>query len=59
MQWERDAVHILQDTGWALGLVWMGKDNLVHTGVWATDSPPNSESQTTLHRSTTCQYWAV
>jgi len=33
MHWERDAVLILQDTGWALGLVWMGKDNLVPTGV--------------------------
>jgi hypothetical protein len=31
--WERDVVPILQDAGWALVLVWMGKENLGPTRV--------------------------
>jgi hypothetical protein len=44
---ERDAVHITQEDGWALGPVWTGAEILVPTGILSPDRPARSES---LHR---------
>jgi hypothetical protein len=30
--WETDLVPLMQEGGWALGLVWMGTENLAHAG---------------------------
>jgi len=40
---KRDLVPIVQDAGWALGLVWMGLDNLTCHSVWIPDYPACSE----------------
>jgi len=30
--WERDLAPLIQEAGWALGLVWMGTENFAHAG---------------------------
>ena len=34
---ERDRVSIVQEAGWASGMVWMGMENLTPMGCWTTD----------------------
>ena len=40
---EKDPVPIVQEAGWAPGLVWTGKENLVPTGLRTPDRPYRSE----------------
>ena len=40
---ERDPVPIVQGTGWALGPVWTGAENLAPTGIRSPDLPARSE----------------
>jgi hypothetical protein len=35
---------MVQETGWALGLVWLGAENLPSTGIRCLDRPARSES---------------
>ena len=42
--WERDAVTIVQEAGWAPEPVRTGAENLVSTGITSPDSPACSES---------------
>jgi hypothetical protein len=37
-------VPILQEDGWAQGLVWTGADNLATTGIRSLERPARSES---------------
>jgi len=37
--WERDALSIVQEAGWASGLVWMGLETLTPTRVWTSEHP--------------------
>jgi len=39
-----DPLPIVQEAGWAPGLVWMGAENLAGTGIRFTDRPSRSES---------------
>ena len=39
--WERDTVPIVQEAGWAPGLVWMGAENITPSGMWSC--PAHSE----------------
>jgi hypothetical protein len=41
---ERDAVSIVQETGWAPGPVWTPAENLASTGIRSPDRPTRSES---------------
>jgi len=34
-----DPLHIVQEVGWALGLVWMGAEKLTSTGIRSPDRP--------------------
>ena len=40
----RDPVPIVQEAGWAPGLVWTGTENLAPTGIRSPDRPTRSES---------------
>ena len=40
---ERDPVPIVQEAGWAPGLVWTGAENLAHTGIRSPYRPARSE----------------
>jgi hypothetical protein len=42
--WERYPIPILQETGWAPGLVWTGAENLAFTGSRYPDRPARNES---------------
>ena len=44
---ERDPAPIVQEAGWARGVVWMDAENLVPTGIRSPDRPACSQS---LHR---------
>jgi len=41
---ERDPVHIVQEAGWATGLVWMGVESPAHKRVQTPDCPAHSRS---------------
>jgi len=41
---EREPVPIVQEAGWAPGLVWTGKANHTTTGIISVDRPGRSES---------------
>ena len=41
---ERDLTPIVQEAGWAIGQVWTGAENLVHTGIRSWDPPVLGES---------------
>ena len=41
---ERDTVTIVEETGWAPGLVWTCAENLADTGIPSPDRPALSES---------------
>jgi len=43
----KDPVPIVQEAGWAPGLVWTGAENLAPTGIRSPDRPTRSQS---LHR---------
>jgi len=40
----KDPVPIVQEAGWAPGLVWAGAKNLTPTGIWSPDRPAHSQS---------------
>ena len=40
----KDPIPILQEAGWAPGTVWIGAENLAHTGIRSPDLPARSES---------------
>ena len=40
----KDPVPIVQEAGWAPGLVWIGVENLAPTGIWSPDLAVSSES---------------
>jgi len=40
----KDPVPIVQETGWAPGLVWTGAENLAPTGIRSPDRPARSQS---------------
>jgi hypothetical protein len=40
----KDPVPIVQEAGWAPGLVWMGAENLALTGIRSPDRPACSQS---------------
>ena len=40
----KDPVPLVQEGGWAPGPVWIGAENLVHTGIRSPDLPARSES---------------
>jgi hypothetical protein len=40
----KDLVPIVQEAGWAPGLVWIGAENLAPTGIRSPDLPARSES---------------
>ena len=40
----KDPVPIVQEAGWAPGLVWTGAENLAPTGIRSPDHPGRSES---------------
>ena len=40
----KDPVPIVQEAGWALGLVWTGAENLTPTGIRSPDHPAHSQS---------------
>jgi len=40
----KDPVPIVQEAGWAPGLVWTGAENLAHTGIRSPDRPAHSQS---------------
>ena len=40
----KDPVPIVQEAGWAPGPVWIGAENLAHTGTRFPDLPARSES---------------
>jgi hypothetical protein len=40
----KDLVPIVQEVGWAPGLVWTGAENLAPTGIWSPDHPARSQS---------------
>ena len=39
----KDPVPIVQEAGWAPGLVWTGADNLAPTGIQSPDRPTSSQ----------------
>ena len=39
----KDQVPIVQEAGWAPGLVWIGAENLAPTGIRSPDHPARSE----------------
>jgi hypothetical protein len=39
---KKDLVPIVQDSGWAPGLVWTGAENLAPTWIWSPDHPASS-----------------
>ena len=41
---ERDPVPIVQEAGWAAGLIWMGVESLAHKGVQTQYCPAHSRS---------------
>jgi hypothetical protein len=41
---EKDPAPIVQETGWAPGLVWTGAENLSPTGIRSPDRPARSQS---------------
>jgi hypothetical protein len=47
--WERNPVPIVQEAGWAPGLVWTAVENLASTRIWSPDRPAHSESLYQLH----------
>lgn len=47
--YERDAVLIVKETGWALGPIWMGPENLTLTGVRTPDRPACGDSLYNVH----------
>ena len=42
---KKDSAPIVQEAGWAPGLVWMGAENLAATGIRSPDRPARSEVQ--------------
>jgi hypothetical protein len=40
----KDTVPIVQEAGWAPGLVWTGAENLAPTGIRSPDHPARSQS---------------
>jgi hypothetical protein len=40
----KDPVPIVQEAGWAPGLVWTGAENLASTGIRSPDRPSRSQS---------------
>jgi hypothetical protein len=44
----KDPVPIVQETGWGLGPVWMGAENLAPTVIRSPDLPARSESPSRL-----------
>ena len=40
----KDLVPIVQEVGWAPGLVWTGAENLAPTGIQSPDRPAHSQS---------------
>jgi len=40
----KDLVPIVQEAGWAPGLVWTGAENLTPTRIWSLDRPAHSQS---------------
>jgi len=40
----KDPVLIVQEAGWAPGLVWTGAENLAPTGIRSPDRPARSQS---------------
>jgi hypothetical protein len=45
----KDPVPILQEAGWAPGLVWTGAENFTLTGILSPDRPARSQSLYQLH----------
>jgi hypothetical protein len=45
----KDVVPIVEEAEWALGLVWMGAENLTPTGIRSPDRPVRSKSLYRLH----------
>jgi len=39
----KDPVPIIQEAGWAPGLVWTGAENITPTGIWSPDRPAHSQ----------------
>ena len=56
---ERDPVPIVQEAGWAPGPVWMGAENLAHTGTRWPDRPTRSESIHQLSNPGPLNYWNI
>jgi len=40
----KERVPIAKEAGWASGPVWMGIENLAHTGIQFPDNPAHSDS---------------
>jgi len=49
ISYERDAILIVQETGWALGPIWMGPENLTTTRVRTPDRPARGDSLYKVH----------
>jgi hypothetical protein len=47
--YERDAVLIVQETGWVSGPIWMGLENLTPNGVRTPDHPAHGDSLYKVH----------
>jgi hypothetical protein len=57
----KDPVPIVQEAGWAPGLVWTGAENLAPTRIWSPDRPAHSQSLYRLSYPTRIQnvYWVI
>ena len=53
----KDPAPIVQEAGWASGLVWTGVENLAPTGVWSPDRPARSQSLYRLRYPAHIRYW--
>jgi hypothetical protein len=54
--WERDPIPIVQEAGWAPGLVWIGAEYLAATGIRSPDRPARSELLYRLSYPAHCLY---
>ena len=45
----KDPVPIVQEAGWASGLIWTGAENLTPTGIRSPDRPARRQSLYILH----------
>jgi len=52
----KDSVPVVQEAGWAPGLVWTGAENLASTGIRSPDRPARSQS---LYRPRYPAHWEM